>query len=264
MQAQAVEQYLSSLNGGWVDYANSVDRWKAGDPHIEIQGIAVAWMSWIWALEKAKELGCNVFITHEPTFYHHYDNDPAILKWPEVQAKQEKIKELGLSIYRCHDLWDQMPDIGIPDSWGKKLGLGPPVAGQGYFRVYEGHGRTAYAIAKDMAARVKDLGQAAVQLIGPSDRKIYRIVVGTGAITPYRQMLLDYQADLVICSDDGFSYWRDGAHAIDTGQTVLVFHHQVAEDYGMELLANHLAEKFAPLPVHFIQQQCMYQLLSAD
>lgn len=261
MKAYEIEEYLASLNSGWVDYSQSVDHWKAGDPKAEVTGIAVGWMSWVWALEQAKALGCNVFITHEPTFYHHLDTDPTILDWPEVKAKQEKIRELGISVLRCHDLWDQMPNIGIPDSWGKKLGLGQPIAGEGYYRVYDGQGRPALEIARDMAARVKDLGQEAVQIIGPTNRLVHRIVVGTGAITPYRHMLLEYQADLVICTDDGFTYWRDGAHAIDTGETVLVFHHHVAEDYGLELLSDHLAAKFAPLPVHFIRQRCMYQLV---
>lgn len=261
MKAAEVQAYLRSLDGGWVNEGDTVDTWKAGDPQSEVTGIAVAWMSYTWALERAAELGCNLLITHEPTFYHHSDSNPEILAWPECTAKREKIEALGLTILRCHDLWDQLPDIGMPDAWGKKLGLGQPIAGEGYFRVYAGQGRTARQIAGDLAEHVADLGQPGVQLIGHLDRVIHRIVLGTGAITPYRQMLLRYAPDLVICSDDGVTYWRDGAHAIDNGHTILVFHHHVTEDYGMELLANHLAGKFLTAPVHFIRQKCMYELV---
>jgi len=60
VKALEVEAYLQSLNGGWVDYSQSVDTWKAGDPEAEVKGIAVAWMSYRWALEKAAEMGCNL------------------------------------------------------------------------------------------------------------------------------------------------------------------------------------------------------------
>lgn len=226
-----------------------------------VKGIAVAWMSYNWALERAAELGCNVFITHEPTFFHHLDNDPEILNWPEVTAKRQKIQQLGLVIYRCHDLWDQFPDIGVPDSWGQKLGLGAPLGGSGYYRVYDGQGQRVIDIAQRLAERVVDLGQPGVQLIGSPTRLVNRIVIGTGACTPYRQMLLQFNADLVICADDGFEYWRDGAHAIDNDHSVLVFHHHVTEDFAMELLSRHLAEQFREIPVAFIKQRCMYNLV---
>jgi putative NIF3 family GTP cyclohydrolase 1 type 2 len=256
-----IQKYLQSLNRGWVDETDTVDTWKSGDPLVEVRGIAVAWMGYSHALEKAAELGCNLFIVHEPVYYHHRDDDPDILAWPECKARQMTIEKLGLSILRCHDLWDQFPGLGIPDAWGQKLGLGQPLAGEGYLRAYAGHGRTALQIAKELAGRVADLGQPGVQLIGPPERQVQRIVLGTGAATPYREMLIQYEADLVICCDDGFKYWRDGAHAIDNGHSVLIFHHPVTEEYGMQLLAEHLSERFPTIPVHFIPEKCMYQLV---
>ena len=263
MNARAIETYLRSLNGGWVNFADTVDTWKAGDPDADVAGIAVGWMSYTWALERAAALGCNLFITHEPTFYHHLDNDPEILAWPESKSKLARIEALGLTVLRCHDLWDQYPGLGIADAWGQKLGLGEPIGGHGYFRVYAGGGRTAMQLARNMAARVQDLGQPGVHLIGAPERPVERIVTGTGAATPYHEMLVGYQADLVVCTDDGLGYWRDAAHAIDNDHTILVFHHHVSEEYGMELLARHLAEAFPAIPVNYIQQQCMYQLVVA-
>ena len=76
MKAQDVQNYLQSLAGDWQYSDNTVDTFKAGDPSTEVRGIAVGWMSYIWALQRALDLGCNVFITHEPTYYNHWDNDP--------------------------------------------------------------------------------------------------------------------------------------------------------------------------------------------
>jgi len=254
-------EYLKSLNGGWVDYSAGIDDWKAGDPDAELTGIAVGWMSYTAALEEAAGRGCNLFITHEPTFYDHWDRDEEVLARPATQAKAERIRELAMTILRCHDLWDRYPRIGIPDSWGEKLGLGQAIAGEGYYRVYDGGGRDALEIARSIAERVKDLGQEAVEFAGSPDAPVGRIAVGTGAITPFYQMLTRFEADMVVCTDDGFTWWRDGAFAIDNGIPVAVVNHPVAEIHGMQLLARHLGERFGGVPVHFIEQSCMYRLV---
>src|SRR5512139_3975060 len=149
MKAIEIQSYLRSLNRGWMDLDKTVDTFKAGDPQAEVRGIAVGWMSYTWALERAVQLGCNLFITHEPTFYDHFDRDLPDLPW--AAPKKQFIQQNQLIVLRCHDLWDQVPEIGIPDSWGSWLGLGNPVAGEGYYRVYDVSGRTAGEVAKQVA-----------------------------------------------------------------------------------------------------------------
>lgn len=253
--------YFRSLDTGWVDWNDTVDTFKSGSAENEIHAIAVGWMSYTWALQRAVELGCNVFVTHEPTFYDHYDNDERIFTMPGVQEKRLFIEKNELTILRCHDLWDQMPDIGIPDSWGELLGLGKPVDGEGYFRVFDVSGKTAAQVAQQVANRTQDFGQQAVQLIGPGERAVSRLVLGTGAITPFMDLLTQYSIDLVLCTDDGFTYWRDGAYAIDMGVPVIVVHHHVSEEAGLMNLAQHLQTRFPDIPVRHIPQRCMYQLI---
>lgn len=261
MKARELREYLQSMDGGWVNWENTVDTFKSGDPETEITGLAVGWMSYTWTLKRALELNCNMFITHEPTYYNHRDNDENIFRYESVRAKRAFIEESGLIILRCHDLWDQVQDIGIPDSWAEQLGFSNASAGEGYFRVYDVSGQTARAVAKQVARCTKQLGQSAVQLIGPADASVSRVAIGTGAITPFTRYLDTYQIDLAICTDDGFTYWRDGALAIDMGIPVIVVNHAVSEIYGMKLLADHLMQKFPDIPVHFIPQSCMFQLL---
>ncbi|MCJ7735848.1 MAG: Nif3-like dinuclear metal center hexameric protein [Anaerolineae bacterium] len=263
MRAIEIQEHLRQLNGGWLDLNNTVDTFKAGDPDAPVAGIAVGWMSYVWALEEAVRLNCNVFVTHEPTYYDHHDNCPVMLSRPSVLAKLQRIEEHGLVIIRCHDLWDQMPGIGIPTSWGEYLGFGDPISGAGYFRVYDVSGRTAGDVAQHIAKRTAALGQDAVQLIGPGSRQVSRVAIGTGAITPFFSMVEDHHADLVICTDDGFTYWRDGAFAIDNDIPVIVVNHAVSEEAGMANLATHLQEVFPETPVHHIRQECMYRLVGA-
>lgn len=262
LTAGEVHSYLKSLDGGWVDWKKTVDTFKSGSPEAEVKGIAVGWMSYTDALKKALELGCNLFITHEPTYYNHRDDDPDIFRFPAVKAKREFIESNGLVIIRCHDAWDQYPKIGIPTGWGKLLELGEPIDGAGYYYVYDGKGLTAGAVARQIAARTASLGQPGVQLIGPEDKRVNRIVLGTGAITPMFHFIEKLAADMAICVDDDFTYWRDGAYAIDAGFPVAVVNHPVSEEHGMKLLAGHLRKKFPQVPVHHIPQRCMYKLVA--
>jgi putative NIF3 family GTP cyclohydrolase 1 type 2 len=258
-----VREYLSGLDGGWVKTDDTVDTFKAGGPDNPVSGIAVGWMSYTWALQKALDLGCNMFITHEPTYYNHRDNDERIFRFEEVARKREFIEKSGLTILRCHDMWDQFPEEGIPMSWGKALELGEPVDGRGYYYVYDGGGRKAVDIVRGLAGRVASMGQPGVQFIGDQDRKVGRIVLGCGAITPMLKFIEDLDADMAICSDDGFTYWRDGAFAVDTGFPVAIVNHPVTEEYGMKLLASRLKKVFPSVPVHHVPQNCMYQVFTA-
>ncbi len=259
--AGQVHDYLRSLDGGWVQWEKTVDSFKAGTPDAVVKGIAVAWIPYNQALRRALELGCNLFVTHEPTYYNHRDNDPEIFRFPGVKAKREFIEKNNLVIIRCHDVWDQYPEIGIPSGWGKLLDLGKPIDGTGYYYVYDGKGRTSGALARQIAARTAGLAQPGVQLIGPEDKPVRRIALGTGAITPMFHFIEKLAADMAICTDDGFGYSRDGAFAIDAGFPVAVVNHPVAEEYSMKLLADLLSKKYPQLPVHHIPEGCMYKLV---
>ncbi len=269
MRAKDLQSHLRSLNGGWMDPDHTVDTFKAGDPEEEVQGIAVGWMSTRRALEQALALGCNVFVTHEPTYYTHEDEpDHPTGQLPVAREKRAFIEESGLVIIRCHDLWDQLPGRGIPDTWGSALALGKAVGGEGYFRVYDVSGRTAGDVARQVAQRTSHFGQEAVQFIGDSEKPVNRVVIGTGAITPLFEYMSrfgeSYGVDLAVCTDDGFTYWKHGAYALDANFPVIIVNHATSEEAGMGALADHLRAEFPEVPVHFIREGCMYELIHPD
>lgn len=265
MLAKELQSYLRSLNGGWMDLENTVDTFKSGSPEVEVKGIAVSWMSTRAALARASDLGANVFITHEPTYYNHTDDlQSRLFGLKRVREKREFVRESGMTIIRCHDLWDQYPGIGIPDAWGAALGLGEAIGGEGYYRVYDVAGRTAGDVARQVAARTAVFGQEAVQLIGDPEQPVTRVAIGTGAITPLLLYVSDYDVDLAICTDDGFTYWQDAAYAWDAELPTIVVNHATSEEPGMRQLAAHLAERFPEVPVHFVPRGCLYRLVTPE
>lgn len=263
MNAFDVQSHLYSLRGPGPYPSPGVDNFKAGDPRTEVRGIAVAWMSYTWALQQALDLGCNLFITHEPTYYDHLDANPEVFRLEGVAEKRRLIDESGIVILRCHDLWDQFPGLGIPDSWGRWLGFGEAVDGDRYSRVYTIEPRPAADLAEQVAEKVAAFGQPDVHLIGPETKTVSRIAIGCGAITPFIEYLIKYRVDAAICSEDGIAHWRDGALAIDLGIPLIVVHHAASEEAGVAALAAHLAARYPETPVHHLPQRCMYRSVTA-
>jgi putative NIF3 family GTP cyclohydrolase 1 type 2 len=258
LTAGEVHEYLRSLGREWIDPRNTVDTFKSGRPEMPVNGIAVAWMSYFDALREAVAKGCNLFVTHEPTYYNHTDTDRSVFSFEVARRKKAFIEESGLTIIRCHDVWDRVPEIGIPDAWGRHLGWTKVVRQQTFYRVYELPPTSAGELAKHVAAKVAPLGQKGVQLIGPADKVIRTVAIGTGAITSLRTMIVELEADLALCTDDGFTYWSDGAMALDMGYPVIVVNHPCAEEIGMAQLANHLRERYPTVLVRHIAQKCMF------
>lgn len=263
LTAGDVHAYLLSLGREWVDPQNTVDTFKAGRPPTPVKAIAVAWMSYFAALREAVARGCNLFVTHEPTYYNHRDADPSVFSLEVARQKRAFIEDNALTLIRCHDVWDRVPSLGIPDAWGRYLGWTKVVRQQTFYRVYELSPLTAGQVAEHVARKVAPLGQNGVQLIGPRDKRVRTVAIGTGAITSLRTMIADLQADLALCTDDGFTYWKDGALALDMGYPVVVVNHPCSEEVGMARLAEHLQEKYPSVPVHHLSQACMFATIQA-
>jgi putative NIF3 family GTP cyclohydrolase 1 type 2 len=263
VKARDVETHLRSLDGGWVDWEDTTDGFVAGEPDTEVSGIAVVWMGTSAALTESLQVGCNLCIVHEPLYNGGQREEETMLRFAGVREKRAWIEESGLVVLRCHDLWDQMPRIGVPDSWARTLGLEHPVMAEGFVRVFEIPGETAGSVARHVAEAVRALGQEAVELVGDPEAPVRRPALGTGAITPFIQFVERYGADLAICTDDGFTYWREGGVAVDLGIPVVVVNHAVSELPGMESLASYLQERFPTTRVRYIHQRCMYALVGA-
>ena len=80
--------------------------------------------------------------------------------------------------------------------------------------------------------------------------------MGTGAITNFRAMF-SLEADVLVLTDDGTRLWEFAVWSEDTGVPLILVNHATAEEPGMRNLAAYIEETFR-VPVHFIQQGCLY------
>lgn len=125
LKAGQVLDHFCSV-GTWVNWDNTVDQFLHGDREAEVTGIACAWIPTNRAIREAGAKGLNLFITHEPAFYRAYEEPPSGKEL--AGRKRALLDELGITVLRCHDTWDRMPEFGIPDAWAEWLGF-PTAAG---------------------------------------------------------------------------------------------------------------------------------------
>lgn len=259
MRAIELHEHMTSI-GTWVDWNHTCDRFIMGDPIAEVRGIAVGWQARTAALRRAVSIGCNLFVTHEPVFYGHTDSDESVFSAPHAIAKRRFIEENGLVIYRCHDVWDRMPEVGIVDSWANHLGLTDRVASDSYHSVYQSPARSLRELAAYVAARTRNLGQDSVEMVGDPDARMSTVAIGCGAITHYETMV-GLGADAIIGTDDGMSYWGGGEWALDGEVPLVIVNHATAEEPGILNLAGYIRKVFAGADVEHIAQGCVYRTL---
>jgi putative NIF3 family GTP cyclohydrolase 1 type 2 len=271
LRARDVDAHMRGL-GTWVNWQATVDTFKAGDPDREVRAIAVAWQSQWPALRAAHEAGCDLFVTHEPTYYVHRDDDPKGYADERLEAKRAWLEASGMVVYRCHDVWDVVPQHGVRDSWARGLGLAGPVLAEDarrYYGLYDVPRMPLRRLARDIAARVQAIGQSSVQLVGDGDRPVERLAIGTGAACRVPDMAAlrapdGRGPDALLVTDDGIRFWADGSWAIDRDLPLLVVNHATAEEWGMRSLAGYLRERFPGVAVRHLSQGCQYETVGPD
>ncbi len=258
MKAIELHEHFKNI-GNWVNWNNTCDEFLWGDAEVDVTGIAVCWSSNFKQLKEAQQNGCNLYICHEPLYHYSDAGEDA---HPQEKQKNQFLKDSGIVVYRCHDLWDVMPDIGIVDSWSKFLGFTEKPVAQ--IRYYNAHdlpaGTTLEQLAHQIADKVRELGQDVVYYIGNPEQTVARIAVGTGAITGFRAMY-SLNADILLLTDDGTRLWESAVWSNDTDIPLVLVNHATAEEPGMRNMAQYLKEKF-PVAVHLIPQGCLYRSIS--
>jgi len=270
LKAVDIHNHFMSL-ADWVDPAKTVDCIIVGNPEKEIHHVLVTWISSFKAVKAAIERGFDMLITHEPTFWVHGGEIERMENWESASLKKQSalkkrrfIEQNGLVVLRNHDVWDRMPEIGIPWAWARFLGLGekPAVIGaKGYQHRYDIKPLSLDALAKKIAERTATIGESTVQVIGDSARKVSKIGIGTGCgcdIYAYQEM----GCDVSIVCDDGSIYWSGIQYAIDNNHPVIRVNHGTSEEPGMVTLTKYMNDHL-PVKAEHLPHGSSFRLVSA-
>jgi putative NIF3 family GTP cyclohydrolase 1 type 2 len=253
----------------------TVDRFIIGNPETKVKKIGTCWMPYWETCKKAVESGVNVLVTHEPTFYTHWDLDEKTgdyyrsseftrkLYLDQVEKKKRWIQENNLVIIRNHDTMDALKDVGIPFAFGNFLGFNNSeiVASRTYYNVYKIPKQPAALFAGKIAARLSEIGQPGVAFYGNPDYQVSSVGIGTGCICDPMEFA-DLKPDVFIAIDDVVRTWTQTAYAKDTGQPLIIINHGTSEEMGMRMLNQLIKQKFPDIETTHFNQGCSYKWIT--
>lgn len=249
----------------WINPECTVDKIILGDPNKEIHRVLVTWISSFHAIRTAVEQHFDMIITHEPTFWNHNNEQEEMDKGELGLAKKKYILESGLVILRCHDVWDKMPEIGIPWAWARFLGLGktPKAIDRSETQHrYDIGPVTLDVLAGMIAEKTAILGEPFIQVIGNSHQIVSKVGIGTGCgcdIATFQKM----GCDVSIVCDDGSCYWSNISRATDGNHPVLRVNHGTSEEPGMVTLTEYVNTHFSEVNAVHIPHGSCFRLISA-
>ncbi len=238
-----------------------VDTLKAGCADKEVKRIATCFIATPDVIRAAAAWGADLLITHEPTYYNHWDYNGEIPNDPVMQAKKKLLEGTGMTVYRYHDhAHDHEPDV---ITVGEVAALPWDCDFDGHFIVKLKTPMTAKEMARDIE---QGWGIARVRLTGDLDTPMTKIALLIGAYgdEKHYEYLRDTDCEVILVGET--CEWRIGEYVRDGAQlgfhrALLTCGHAGSEKNGMEHLVKHLNEKFPGIEAKYFEAGEVYTYL---
>lgn len=243
-------------------FPETVDTIKSGDPSQTCTGMVTTFLATVEVIEQAAALNANFIITHEPTFYNHFDK----AAWAEdiqvVRAKRSLLERYGIVVWRFHDyLHSLQPDPTM-------LGMMQALEWERYQdpdRLFAC--RIPPLSLRDLAAQVKQkLDLPYVRVIGDPDMNCQTIGILPGFPPNEMQIgLFDVEGvDALICGEahewETTEYTRD-AIRLGSNKALLLIGHAASEEPGIRWITTWLREKLPNQTITFIPTGRLIQVV---
>jgi putative NIF3 family GTP cyclohydrolase 1 type 2 len=233
----------------------TVDTIKAGDPTTPVTGVATTMMATHAVLERAAAAGCNLIITHEPTFYGHYDKTEDIAREKDavLAEKMALIQKHNMVVFRFHDYWHRRNPDGILVGMTKALGWEPYKDAQDS-RLFRLPRTTVDALATDLKKRLKI---PTLRVVGDPTLSITRAAFSAGfpGFDTHRRLLQRDDVEVLVMGEA--HEWETIEYAADAidqkrHKALIVLGHIPSEQAGMEECARWMKGFVSEVPIHFI------------
>ncbi len=239
-----IQNIIDNLNK-WstINRENGNDFMIYGDSNRNVFKIAVCMIATPDVLRKAKELGAEFIITHEPTFHEsvkRYNGEENYFKDKVYLAKKQLVEELDIPIYRFHDYSHFTEVDKINSGFIKKLDISGTFDGQRTFTLDNP------MLIDELESEIKNkLGLCHIRFIGKRNKKVKNISLCVGACGDacvYNELNRE-GIDLVICGEvteySICEYVRDSAQ-LGLDKALFVLGHMGSERAGMEYVCDHI------------------------
>lgn len=244
-----------------------------GDYDTEVTKIVTSFMATVEVVEKAIEIGANMIITHEPTWFTGGDkldwlqNDPVYLK------KRELIDKHNIAIWRFHDHMHIGTEDGIYRGFDLEMDWAKyRIENPDSMKHFGGCYQLPATTLRELCDLFKEkLNMKVVQIIGDPNMKVERVSVlvgggslGLGLEEMPMMLMNENNLDLLICGEitewTTCAYIRDAAR-LGFNKGMLVLGHERTEEPGMKHLGSWLEDIVDGTEVVFIDSEEPFEYL---
>ncbi|MCM3110909.1 Nif3-like dinuclear metal center hexameric protein [Lederbergia lenta] len=243
----------------------TVDALKVGDKDALVKGIATTFIATNEVIQQSVDLGVNLLITHEGIYYKHHDKKDRLLNDPVTLEKKRLIEKSNIAIFRFHDYLHAYKPDGI-------------MTGLLHSLSWESNVEKSYYDASILSIPVMSLEEIAEYIKRKLNIPYVRVVGDLSMICERIGILVGYrgggentiplfnqdQLDLIITGEgpewETPEYVRD---AVQQGRkkALIVLGHAESEKPGMLYLANQIQSIYPNVPVHFIDEKPVFQII---
>ncbi len=232
---------------------DTVDTFKSGNPTNICTGIVTTFLATAEVIKRTAELGANLIITHEPTYYNHLDETDWLEEDPVYQAKLSLIENHKIAIWRFHDYWHQHRPDGILQGFLELMNWTEYVDGE-----IDNICNIPEMTLQDLANTIKqkmDLHRPF--LVGEPALICNRVglLLGAGGGRMQIGMLSKEDMDVLVVGEvaewETCEYIRD-SNNLGMHKGLIVLGHAVSEEPGMAYLANWLTPRFKGLSINHV------------
>lgn len=249
--ADVVKAIQENVTCEWSE--NTVDTFKAGDPNTTVTGIVTTFTPSFEVLKKAVAAGCNMIITHEPTYYSGSDEYSAIQNDNVLQDKLKYIAQNGLVIWRFHDHMHRTNPDGIYEGMIDRLGwrdfLIPTK--NNLFNIPQ---TTLLNLSNHLKQK---FAVNTIRVIGDPALETTKVglAAGSGSSVSQMKMLGSNEVDILVIGEtrewETVEYARD-AMAQGKNKALIILGHCISEEAGMNYCATWLKGFIQDIPIKFI------------
>lgn len=249
---EVVSLMKENLTCSWAN--ETVDTYKAGGPESDVTGIACTFMATYDVLRKAADAGCNMVITHEPTYYNHLDNKDLLEGDLVYEAKQKLIAENNMVVFRFHDHWHRTRPDGIYTGMIDRLQWESYLV-EGSRNTFEFPGYKLHELSNNLK---QIFPEANIRIIGDPQLVVKTAVFSAGApgSSAHIRHLQKEAVNLVVIGEapewESLAYVRDASQA-GLPKAMIILGHAVSEEAGMEYCARWMDSFIDEVPVRFIE-----------
>jgi len=232
----------------------TVDTFKDGDSTTRVTGIAVTMMATFDVLQRAAAHGANLVITHEPTFYDHFDKLDVLESEHDsvTAAKRAFIREHRMVVVRMHDHWHRRrPEPMATD-------LARVLAWERYRAESEWLYRVPETTLAELALTIRRrLPAPTLRVVGDSGLRVTKVGLSPGAagFDAHRKLLQQDAVEVLVIGEarewETVEYVADAVTA-GRKKALIILGHVRSEQDGMEEFARWLGTFVKEVPVTFV------------